>query len=87
MLAQGTTMAPEMPCEPRRGCIVLLAGALTLIRHVVLARDEVRRPDRFASMLMQTTRTGHRLAAIPFERLPGDCLRCSVTGVAIRQSR
>ncbi len=82
-LAEGAATAAEVPHEAIRGGTLSLADALTLVRHVVVG-DEVRKPDMLASVQVEVTETGHRLAAIPFEELPDGRLRCAVTGVTIR---
>lgn len=83
-LSEAAPTVGEVPREPIRGGTLSLADAQTLIRHVVVG-DEVRKPDKLASVRVGVTETGHRLAAIPFEELPDGRLRCAVTGVTVHR--
>jgi hypothetical protein len=71
----------ELPREPIRGGTLALEDAITLARHIVIG-DEIRKPDKLASVQVDITEKAHRLAAIPFER-DEHGLRCAVTGVLV----
>jgi hypothetical protein len=81
-LAAAAGAVGEVPREPVHGGTLALEDALTLARHVVVG-DEIRKRDRLASLQVDITDEGHRLAAIPFEREEAG-LRCAVTGVFVR---
>jgi hypothetical protein len=74
----------EVPREPIHGGTVALEDAVTIARHMVIG-DEVRKSDMLASVQVDIDVNASRLVAIPFE--PTNVgLRCSITGVTVRES-
>ena len=73
----------EVPREPIRGGTLPFEDAVTLARYVVVG-DEVRKADKLASLDVNITEKGHRLAATPFEDAGDGRLRCAITNVVVR---
>ncbi len=71
----------EVPREPVTGGTLGLEDAVTLARHLVVG-DEVRRPDKLATVDVALELRAHRLAAVPLEDTSRG-LRCAVTGVTL----
>jgi hypothetical protein len=82
-LSEAAGVVGEVPREPIRGGTLAFEDALTLARHLVVG-DEVRKPDKLASVEVTVTEKTHRLAATPFEDGGDGGLRCAITGVVVR---
>jgi len=83
-LSEAAGETGEVPREPIHGGTVALEDAVTIVRHIVIG-DEVRKSDMLASVQVDIDVTASRLVAIPFE--PTNVgLRCSITGVTVRES-
>jgi hypothetical protein len=82
-LSEAAGESGEVPREPIHGGTVALEDAVTIARHMVIG-DEVRKSDMLASVQVDIDVIASRLVAIPFE--PTDVgLRCSITGVTVRE--
>ena len=82
--SEASAETAEVPREPIHGGTLALEDAVILIRHIIIG-DEVRRSDMLASVEVDIEVVESRLVAIPFE--PTDVgLRCSITGVTVRNS-
>ena len=82
-LSEAAGTVGEVPREPIRGGTLAFEDAVTLARHLVV-RDEVRKPDKLASVDVGIVEKSHRLAALPFEDAGNGRLRCAITGVVVR---
>ena len=83
-LSEAAGETGEVPHEPIHGGTMALEDALTIARHIVIG-DEVRKSDMLASVRVGIEVVHSRLVALPFE--PTDSgLRCSITGVTVRDA-
>jgi hypothetical protein len=82
--SEATAETAEVPREPIHGGTLALEDAVTLIRHIIIG-NEVRRSDMLASLEVDIEVLESRLVATPFEPIDGG-LRCSITGVTVRDN-